>query len=73
MRLTPREAERLRAVSYTRQLEAGMHNPGSAGLTADRLGDADKRVFATSMASYGSTGDVLLTHADGADTKQTTT
>jgi hypothetical protein len=40
LHLTPREAERLRQVSYTRQLEAGMHNPGSAGLTADRLGDA---------------------------------
>jgi hypothetical protein len=40
LHLTPREAERLRQVSHTRQLEAGMHNPGSAGLTADRLGDA---------------------------------
>lgn len=40
LHLTPREAERLRQVSYTRQLEAGMSNPGSAGLTADRLGDA---------------------------------
>ncbi|KAF2995208.1 hypothetical protein E8E13_001348 [Curvularia kusanoi] len=40
LRLTPREAERLRQVSYTRQLEAGLRNPGSAGLTADRLGDA---------------------------------
>lgn len=40
LHLTPREAERLRQVSYTRQLEAGMHDPGSAGLTADRLGDA---------------------------------
>ncbi|OAL05101.1 hypothetical protein IQ06DRAFT_268839 [Phaeosphaeriaceae sp. SRC1lsM3a] len=42
LNLTPREAERLRKVSYQRQLEAGMRNPGSAGLTADRLGDADK-------------------------------
>ena len=40
LHLTPREAERLRQVSYTRQLEAGMSRPGSAGLTADRLGDA---------------------------------
>ncbi|KAF2625819.1 hypothetical protein BU25DRAFT_396650 [Macroventuria anomochaeta] len=40
LQLTPKEAERLRQVSYTRQLEAGMHKPGSAGLTADRLGDA---------------------------------
>jgi hypothetical protein len=37
LHLTPREAERLRNVSYQRQLEAGMKNPGSAGLTG--LGD----------------------------------
>ncbi|KAI0205169.1 hypothetical protein F4808DRAFT_410727 [Astrocystis sublimbata] len=42
LRLTPAESERLRKVSYQRQLEAGMKNPGSAGLTADRLGDARK-------------------------------
>ncbi|KAJ8125634.1 hypothetical protein O1611_g8005 [Lasiodiplodia mahajangana] len=42
LRLTPAEHERLRNVSYHRQLQAGMSNPGSAGLTADRLGDADK-------------------------------
>lgn len=40
--LTPREAERLRQVSYTRQLEAGYAHPGRAGLTADRLGDSEK-------------------------------
>ncbi|KAI1425885.1 hypothetical protein F5Y12DRAFT_324580 [Xylaria sp. FL1777] len=42
LRLTPAEHERLRNVSYYRQLKAGMKNPGSAGLTADRLGDATK-------------------------------
>ncbi|KAH6616850.1 hypothetical protein C7974DRAFT_442698 [Boeremia exigua] len=42
LHLTPREAERLRKISYVRQLEAGMNHPGSAGLTADRLGDAEK-------------------------------
>lgn len=42
MHLTPKEAERLRCVSYQRQLEAGMKDPGCAGLTADRLGDSDK-------------------------------
>ncbi|PKS12544.1 hypothetical protein jhhlp_000752 [Lomentospora prolificans] len=42
LRLTPAEHERLRKISYQRQLEAGMQNPGSAGLTADRLGDSDK-------------------------------
>jgi hypothetical protein len=40
LRLTPAEAERLRNVSYQRQLEAGMKHPGRAGLTADRIGDS---------------------------------
>ena len=40
LRLTPAEDERLRRVSYERQLERGFAHPGSAGLTADRLGDA---------------------------------
>ena len=35
------EAQRLRKISYQRQLEAGMKKPGRAGLTSDRLGDAD--------------------------------
>jgi uncharacterized membrane protein len=41
LRLTPREAERLRNVSYHRQLELGMKNPGSAGLVVEKFGDAD--------------------------------
>ena len=41
LQLTPREAQRLRQVSYEKQPEAGFKNPGSAGLTADRLGDAE--------------------------------
>lgn len=41
LRLTPAEAERLRRVSYQRQLEAGMKKPGNGGLTAQRLGDAE--------------------------------
>jgi hypothetical protein len=40
LRLTPRESERLRQVSFERQQKAGLSHPGSAGLTADRLGDA---------------------------------
>ncbi|KAL2021729.1 hypothetical protein VTK56DRAFT_6672 [Thermocarpiscus australiensis] len=40
LHLTPAEAERLRNVSYQRQMEAGVKNPGRAGLTADRIGDA---------------------------------
>ena len=39
--LTPREGNRLRQVSYEKQMERGFSNPGSAGLTSDRLGDAD--------------------------------
>ncbi|KAL8669340.1 MAG: hypothetical protein Q9168_006065 [Polycauliona sp. 1 TL-2023] len=42
LRLTPREHNRLRNVSYQRQLEAGYRHPGSAGTTSDRLGDADE-------------------------------
>ena len=38
--LTPREAQRLRLVSYEKQLEAGMKNPGSAGLVVEKFGDA---------------------------------
>jgi hypothetical protein len=40
LHLTPAEHERLRQMSYKRQLQAGMENPGSAGWTSDRLGDA---------------------------------
>lgn len=44
--LTPREAERLRKVSYERQLEAGMKLPGSAGLVIEKFGDAECWKFA---------------------------
>lgn len=45
LHLTPREAERLRNVSYQRQVEAGIYKkPGSAGLTSDKLGDANEWV-----------------------------
>ncbi|CUS14948.1 unnamed protein product [Tuber aestivum] len=40
LRLTPAESERLRMVSYERQLERGWIHPGSCGLTSDRWGDA---------------------------------
>jgi hypothetical protein len=39
--LTPRESNRLRQVSYERQMERGFKNPGSAGLTSDQWGDAE--------------------------------
>jgi hypothetical protein len=41
LRLTPVEQERLRQISYEKQLKAGLKNPGSAGLTVDRWGDAE--------------------------------
>lgn len=41
IRLTPRESERLRQVSYERQQEAGLSHAGSSGLTADRFGDSE--------------------------------
>lgn len=42
LRLTPTEGERLRQVSWERETERGSKHPGSAGLTVDRIGDADK-------------------------------
>ena len=41
--LTPAESERLRHVSYEKQIEAGFKHPGCAGLTVDRFGDAPTR------------------------------
>lgn len=38
--LTPAEGERLRVVSWERQVEAGYKDPGSADLTVQRWGDA---------------------------------
>lgn len=40
LRLTPAETERLKVVSYERQLKAGFRHPGRAGLTVDKFGDA---------------------------------
>ena len=39
--LTPAESERLRRVSYERQLAAGYENPGNGGTTVSKWGDAD--------------------------------
>ena len=41
LKLTPRENERLRQVSYEKQLERGFANPGSAGLVLEKFGDAE--------------------------------
>lgn len=40
-------------VSHTRQLEAGMRNPGSAGITSDRVGDTEKWVDLTKTLLTG--------------------
>ncbi|KAF4344192.1 hypothetical protein FBEOM_1870 [Fusarium beomiforme] len=45
LRLTSSESERLRNVSCKWQLNAGMKQPGNAGLTAQRLGDAEPWVY----------------------------
>lgn len=39
--LTPKEHERLRKVSWERQMERGYRNPGSAGLVPEMVGDMD--------------------------------
>ncbi|KZP15340.1 hypothetical protein FIBSPDRAFT_750538 [Athelia psychrophila] len=39
--LTPREHERLRRVSWERQMKRGYRNPGSAGLVPEMVGDMD--------------------------------
>ncbi|KZP25076.1 hypothetical protein FIBSPDRAFT_918616 [Athelia psychrophila] len=39
--LTPREHERLRQVSWERQMARGYRNPGSAGLVLEMVGDMD--------------------------------
>ncbi len=41
LNLTPKEAGRLRQVSYEKQVEAGFKNPGFAGWTVDQWGDAE--------------------------------
>ncbi|KAH8797730.1 hypothetical protein F5884DRAFT_687721 [Xylogone sp. PMI_703] len=42
LNLTPREAQRLRQVSYERQLAAGYKKPGNGGWTVERFGDAEE-------------------------------
>lgn len=59
MRLTPRESERLRQVSYEKQLEKGYKNPGSAGLVVERFGDAEPWVGKSDRDDVSDEGDVL--------------
>ncbi|KAF1984724.1 hypothetical protein K402DRAFT_335803 [Aulographum hederae CBS 113979] len=53
LRLTPKEAGRLRQVSYERQVEAGLSRPGDSGLTVQRCGDAEGWVPDTGVGKMG--------------------
>jgi hypothetical protein len=66
LRLTPAEGERLRRISYQRQLEAGMRNPGNEGLTAQRLGDAE----AWDPTPASSSRVVMVEHKQGSTTAE---
>lgn len=54
LHLTPAESERLRNISYQRQMEAGHKSAGRSGLTADRLGDSAMWEPTVSMPHKGS-------------------
>ncbi|KAF2716342.1 hypothetical protein K431DRAFT_307870 [Polychaeton citri CBS 116435] len=63
--MTPAESERLRQLSYERQLARGFSRPGTAGLTVDKWGDAEVWVPKTikgngdaAMLSSGSSSDL---------------
>ncbi|KAF5566925.1 hypothetical protein FPANT_14108 [Fusarium pseudoanthophilum] len=63
LHLTPAETERLRKISFQRQQERGFKNPGSSGLTSDRLGDAETWRPGVDVTAYetskGSDSDIL--------------
>ena len=63
LHLTPREAERLRQVSYEKQLEAGIQHPGSGGLTSNRLGDGEK--WQPTSSSSPAADDVVVASIHG--------
>ena len=50
-----------------------MANPGSAGLTADRLGDSDKWTVPANMESSSYAGDVSLEAPGRVDKTRPTT
>ncbi|OHE99725.1 hypothetical protein CORC01_05083 [Colletotrichum orchidophilum] len=58
LKLTPAEAERLRNVSYKRQLEAGLSPAGRAGVTADRIGDSEQWQPQQKPSQASSTSDL---------------
>ncbi|KAG9529425.1 hypothetical protein KCU93_g3543, partial [Aureobasidium melanogenum] len=74
LRLTPKESNRLRQVSYERQLERGMSRPGYAGLVPERFGDAEPFQPASrhEKLHQGMTDDMSTRSRDGiSDTVQT--
>ena len=65
LRLTPAESQRLRQVSYERQLERGFKHPGSAGLVAQRLGDANPYVPLSERNEASSAGEKYVSPGAG--------
>ena len=65
LRLTPAEAEMLRDVSRERQAKRGWKNAGSAGLTADRLGDAEWTPAVKDVDSVGRDKSSIRRPSDG--------
>jgi uncharacterized membrane protein len=66
LQLTPREAQRLRQLSYEKQLARGFKHPGSAGLTSDRWGDADPWVPLTPEKKVEEAGAPSMISSDSA-------
>lgn len=54
-------------MSYKRQLLAGMRDPGSSGLTADRLGDAQNWDALRKKTSNGPAKDTTLVQPNRLD------
>ena len=66
LRLTPRESNRLRQISYERQLERGYKNAGSAGLVIERLGDAEPWVPMTRIEGHAEAHDPSSSNVNAA-------
>ena len=49
LRLTPREHQRLRTVSYERQMAEGYKDPGSAGIVVQNIGDAEPWILSSPL------------------------
>jgi uncharacterized membrane protein len=67
LQLTKAETERLRRVSYERQMERGWLNPGSAGLTSDRLGDEEQWILKNSPVQSAPVGSTPMRKRDPVD------